>query len=447
MSRVRSRIGSWLCCPGVAAAALLLSCPPSKGGTAPPKERDISYYYDCFEHSLPRPIARQLDPARWVRRIAGRPKEALNLDDDDQVRLPSTWWQPRLGFRAVTVEQMIAGPGPGTGPAPGRWTVTKGKGQGVTPGFFIKDRGGVGFLLKFDPPDYAEMASASDVIASHLFWAAGYNVPDNAIVYFRPESLDIAPHAVYEDARSRKRPLTHEHLREMLAKTGPLRDGSYRAMASRLLKGKLLGPFLYRGTRMDDPEDLIPHEHRRELRGLWTLAAWMNHADVRAANSMDVWVADSGRSFVRHYLIDFGSCLGSASTTTRTYQTGTEYYLDFNVMGRALCTAGLAPFAWEGVMDPNIPCIGFIEASAFDPSAWRPDYPNPAFDERTERDIRWGARIIAAFTDEQIRAAVALGKFSDPRAAEYLTRVLIQRRDRLAQRWLPAPRGTGPPLP
>ena len=44
---------------------------------------------------------------------------------------------------------------------------------------------------------------------------------------------------------------------------------------------------------------------------------------------------------------------------------------------------------------------------------------------------------MAAFTDEHIRAAVAQGKYSDPRAAEYLVRVLKERRDKIAKRWLP----------
>ena len=72
----------------------------------------------------------------------------------------------------------------------------------------------------------------------------------------------------------------------------------------------------------------------------------------------------------------------------------------------------------------------------FDPAAWRPDYPNPAFDDRTERDIRWGARILAGFTDAHIRAAVGRGELP-PDAADYLTRVLIARRDKLVQRWQP----------
>ena len=432
--------------PAGAVAAALLALLAREAAAAQPRAREISYSYDMFEHSVPRPIARQLDPARWARWIARSPKEALNVDERDQVRLPSTWWQPRLGYLPVTAERMRLGPGPGTGPSPGRWTVTKGKSQGVTPGFFIKDETGASFLLKFDPPDFPEMASASDVIASHLFWAAGFNVPDNTIVYLRPEKLDVAPRALYADEQGGKRPLTAARLREMLGKVGARSDGTYRAVASRLLKGGPLGPFLYTGTRRDDPEDLVPHEHRRELRGLWTLDAWLNHADSRSANSLDMWVSDSGRAFVRHYLVDLGSCLGSASTTARSYVTGTEYYVDFGVASRAVVSLGLAPFSWEHGVDPHLPAIGFIEASTFDPVGWRPDYPNPAFDERTARDIRWGARIVGAFSDDMIRAAVALGDFADPRASEYLTGVLIQRRDRITRHWLSAPvAGTGHP--
>ncbi len=45
-------------------------------------------------------------------------------------------------------------------------------------------------------------------------------------------------------------------------------------------------------------------------------------------------------------------------------------------------------------------------------------------------------------TNKQIRAAVERGKYSDPRAAEYLTNVLIRRRDAIARRWLSAPHST-----
>jgi hypothetical protein len=314
--------------------------------------------------------------------------------------------------------------------------VTRAKTQGVTPGFFIKDPAGTRFIIKFDPPACPEMATGADVVSSYLFWAAGYNVPCNSIVHFQADSLVIGPDAVATDERGRKAPMTQAFLTHLLSRVRREPDGSYRAMASRLLIGKPLGPFQYEGRRKDDPEDLIPHQYRRELRGLWTLCAWTGHADSRGPNSLDMWVQDGGRSFVRHHLIDFGSCLGSGAVAKRAYQTGHEYFVDYNTMVRSAFTLGLVPAKWEASEDPGLLSIGFIDSKTFDPRGWRPDYPNPAFDERTDRDIRWGARIVAAMSDSLIRAAVEQGKYSDPRATEYLTRVLIERRDKIAQAWL-----------
>lgn len=430
-------------CAVVAVSAVLLALPVTgrgqdekKSGPEPPKEREYSYIYDMLDHSIPRPITRFADAPRWFRKITANPREAANVDENDQVRLPSTWWQPRIGFKPVSVAQMLAGPGKGTGPAPGTWTVTKAKTQGVTPGFQIKDANGDKFIIKFDPLQNAEMASGADVIGTYLFWAMGYNVPDNTIAYFKREDLQLGKDASYTDKFGQKKPMTPEFLDAMLKMVPSRRDGTYRALASRFLKGKPLGPFEYVGRRKDDPEDLIPHELRRELRGLWTLAAWTNHADIRGPNSLDTWVEEGGRSFVRHNLIDFGSTLGSSAVGSRSLVTGGEYYVDFNVMARQTLTLGLQPFAWEGSVDPKLPSVGFIEAEKFNPATWRPDYPNPAFDEKTVRDIRWGARILAGFTDAHIRAAVERGQFSNPAATEYLTQVLIQRRDKLLRYWL-----------
>jgi len=414
-----------------------LTRPGDAAEPAGPRATEISYSYDVIEHLFARPIARQLDLGRAVRRLGGNPRQAVNVDAEDQVRQPSTWWTPRLGFRPVTVEQVLRGPGPGTGPAPGRLVVQRAKSQGVTPGFFVTDSLGAGFLLKFDPPELAEMATGADAVGAYLYWAAGYNVADNAVYTFSAEDLVLSAEATVVDAKGRRRSMDRDDLMHMLERVPRGPDERYRSLASRLLPGRPLGPFEYQGRRRDDPEDLIPHQHRRELRGLWAMAAWTNHIDVRGPNSLDMWTTENGRSFVRHYLIDFGSCLGSGATVKREALAGTEYFLDYGVIARQIGTLGLVPFPWEDAVDPDLPSIGFIDSDTFDPGNWRPEYPNPAFDERTERDIRWGARIVAAFTDEHIHAAVARGRYSDPRAAEYLARVLIERRDKIARRWLP----------
>lgn len=422
------------CCAVVAALAAILAA--AGPGAAQPKPTALSYYFDAMDQSLFRPVTRALDPALLVRKLSGNHREAVNVDENDQVRLPSTWWQPRVGFRAVTVEQMLRGPGPGTGPAPGRWRVVRAKTEGITPGFQIVDSEGQRFAVKFDPPAYPEMATGAEVVATYLFWAAGYNVPDNAIATFRREDLEIGEGATWTDALGKKIPITEAFLDGVLARTTRRPDGSYRCITSRFLKGKPLGEWRYNGRRKDDPEDLIPHQLRRELRGMWAIAAWVNHADCSARNTLDMWVTEGGRSFVRHHLIDFGACLGSASVDRHSYRTGHEYFVDYGTAFESLVSLRLTPFPWEHVVDPQIPSVGFFEDDAFDPEGWRPYLPNPAFDERTGRDARWGARIVAAFSDAHIEAAVARADYSDPRAIAYVTQTLKDRRDKLVRRWL-----------
>jgi len=401
----------------------------------PPKERNISYYYDGFEQTLVRPLTRVLDPSLWVRKATGNHREAENVDAQDQVRLPSTWWQPRLGFRPVTVEQMLAGPGTGAGPAPGPWTVVRAKTEGVSKGFQIKDSQGARFAIKLDPKKYPELATTPDVICSRLYWAAGYNVPDNTIAFFRREDLQVGPDATYEVA-GRKVRITPEFIDELLEDEPKGSDGRYRVVASKFISGKPLGEWRYEGRRSDDPEDLIPHELRREIRGSWAVHAWLNNTDASARNTLDMWVTDGGRSFVRHHLIDFSGALGSGSIAPQTPRGGNEHLIDFVTASRAFVSLALPPFEWERADDPGIPSVGFVDSEVFDPEDWKAFIPNPAFDVRTDRDARWGARIVAAFSDAHIEAAVKMGRYSDPRAHEYIVRVLRERRDKLVQRWL-----------
>jgi hypothetical protein len=285
--------------------------------------------------------------------------------------------------------------------------------------------------MKFDPPDFPEMASGADVVSSKLFWAAGYNVPDNTVAYFRRSDLTVDTKLLKELGVS-----DMEFLDNLLVGLPRDAQGRYRVVASRFLKGKPLGEWRYEGRRKDDPEDLVPHQHRREIRGLYAINAWLSHTDCSARNTLDMYVKDRGRSFVRHHLIDFSGCLGSASVASQTPRNGAEHLLDFNTSLASLLTLRLPPFKWEGAVDPNIAAVGFIDSKTFDPKDWRPFLPNPAFDEKTVEDIRWGARIVASFGDDLIRAAVDHGRYTDPRAVEYLVRILAERRDKVARAWL-----------
>src|SRR6185503_20895314 len=101
----------------------------------------------------------------------------------------------------------------------------------------------------------------------------------------------------------RKRAMRQSDVEQLLAGVDREADGSYRVVASKALPGRPVGRIRFFGTRPDDPNDLIPHEHRRELRGYRVFAAWLNHTDAKAINSLDTLVSTEGRAFVRHHLI------------------------------------------------------------------------------------------------------------------------------------------------
>ncbi len=69
----------------------------------------------------------------------------------------------------------------------------------------------------------------------------------------------------------------------------------------------------------------------------------------------------------------------------------------------------------------------------YSPGWERARYPVPAFFYRLPDDEFWAAKQVMAFDDEQVRAMVNTGAFTDPRAADYTTRTLIQRRDMIGR--------------
>jgi len=77
--------------------------------------------------------------------------------------------------------------------------------------------------------------------------------------------------------------------------------------------------------------------------------------------------------------------------------------------------------------------VGNFESKIFEPDAWKPNYPIPAFDNRLPDDEFWAAKQVMAFTDEQIRAIVASGQFADPAATDWLASNLIVRRDKIGR--------------
>src|SRR5262249_47329311 len=153
-------------------------------------------------------------------------------------------------------------------------------------------------------------------------------------------------------------------------------DGSLHAVASRWLAGKPLGGHPAEGVRADDPNDRIPHELRRDLRGFYTFAAWVDHVDIQESNFLDMWVPDPVapmRHYVMHYMLDFGKSFGVMASTARDPRHGDEYVVDFAEILSSLVTLGAHERAWERRGVPALRGVGLFEARSFDPGAWKPD--------------------------------------------------------------------------
>ena len=149
-----------------------------------------------------------------------------------------------------------------------------------------------------------------------------------------------------------------------------LPDGRIRVTASRYISGQPLGPYRYYGTRTDDPNDVILHENRRELRGLRLFAAWTNHDDTRAQNTQDSWVDEDGRRYVRHYFLDFGSTFGSGSVDLQLPNLGFHYWLDINEVKANMVSFGFRTPKYRTVRWPRLAefeAIGRWESEFFEP--------------------------------------------------------------------------------
>ena len=385
--------------------------------------RELSLVYDAVINLFGRPGLKEVGRA-----------ESINTIDE----VPdSSWFTNRAGTRPFTTVEMVRGPGDDPGPAPGKWTVSR-KGTGVSPGFTITDEQGRRYFIKFDPPGLPELGTSAEVVVTRLFHALGYHVPQVTIGTLRPENLVIAKDATVRVPGGSRRPMRQSDIDEQLHRAERNPDGSYRVSLGEGLAGKPLEGFLYVGTRPDDPNDIIPHENRRELRGLRVFSAWMNHTDAKAINSLDMLVTENGRSYVRHHLIDFNAALGSAGIGLRERRDGYEYLAEYGPAGKALPAFGFYVRPWMTIDYPKLRGIGRFESKRFVPEEWRPRVPNPAYVRSRPDDTFWAARKLMALSDDLIRAAVKAGQYSDPRAEQFLADALIERRDKIGRTWLTA---------
>lgn len=348
----------------------------------------------------------------------------------------SEWFNNRHASRRLTREELQRGPRTSELPVP-PFTVTGGKTEGISPGLRMKDAKGRHYFVKVDPLKYPEMATAADVMVTRFLYAIGYNAPANEIVDLKISDLRLSKTAKISVEGERKRDMTWKDVEAIVNNIPHYPDGSFRFMASLAVEGESIGPFRYDGVRPGDANDITPHQDRRDLRGLGVFSAWLNNTDAKSSNSLDTIVEAEGVRFIRHYLIDFGSALGSDADSPKDPRLGNAYMLPS--LAEAIAkgiTLGAIPARWERTHYPKMMGIGNFESQTFDPATWKTDYPNAAFLSRLPDDDFWAAKQVMAFSDDDIRAIVETARFSESQATDYMVATLAQRRDKIGRAFL-----------
>jgi hypothetical protein len=369
------------------------------------------------------------------------PKRAVNVNSVDEVP-DSSWFTNRIGARSMPLQEIVRGANkfdPREAREWNSWRIVEGKGpRSFQPGFRAERPGDPGqvYQLEVDPKGHPRLATGAEFIGGLIYHAAGYFVEDVYVFKVHPQNIRISDKATIRDASGRRKFTAHD-LENILSVAARDEDGRVYVSATRY-DGKDLGNFEYHGTRSDDPNDIYPHEHRRELRASRVFAAWLAHDDSRALNTRNVRVVSEGRNYIRHYVRDFGAILGSSTRFTEPPVSNHEYYIEKDSSLKRLFTLGFykPKYVRAGTPENIPPSVGWFESSSFEAEAWKANYPNAAFSNMQPDDAFWGARLVSRFADDAIRAIVEQAGYDDPQAVEYLSRTLVQRRDIIARTWL-----------
>ncbi len=151
---------------------------------------------------------------------------------------------------------------------------------------------------------------------------------------------------------------------------GECRSGpgqTYRAVATRLPEGRgsLLGPFQVWGTRRDDPNDIVPHEHRRDLRGLSVFESWVNNASARAVGTQDIlttpWRRDANSSLPDR-LHEVARQRRSRRSRSSRGKATSRCFPSFGAIGRNIAGMGIATPAWMKAKYPDLREVGRVRS-------------------------------------------------------------------------------------
>jgi len=346
----------------------------------------------------------------------------------------SPWFTNRHGRHRMTLEDLVAGPGnsdPPSRDAP--WRVLTVKPYGDRTGILIADADNTVYLLRFDRKGHRELQTGAAMVSGKFYYAAGYNVLENYLVDFGRDDLVIAEGAEEITSIGDLRDLLPEDIDNFLKGVDGDEERGYRAIATRAPYRKILGNYQFYGTRSDDPNDIVQHEHRRDLRGMWVLHAWLGNDQFSPASTLEAVATDGDVQYIKRYITDFFKTLGAGEKGPKEARDGNEYRFNLNTALKNVARMGVVWPGWAQESYPRVRGIGRFGGEAFDADSWTADTHFVTWANRLPDDIYWGAKLVMSFTDEEIRAIVNTGGYSDPRAPQWISEALIKRRDEIGR--------------
>jgi hypothetical protein len=193
------------------------------------------------------------------------------------------------------------------------------------------------------------------------------------VVTDEDDPFDLIDHAVLKDGSR----IPGVELRRRLFEDG----GNYRADYESRIEALVWKP----GTVAFESDDVkqigawdydqLDHAERREVRGVFVLAAWLDQCNMRWENTRLAYVKRSGEWELQHLFSDVGSGLGLAQNMMKGRNSDVEAML------------------WEVTEQKD----GEVRFSGF-----APNVDNDAFGHLTWSDARWMLRRMAAFSEAQI---------------------------------------------
>ena len=352
----------------------------------------------------------------------------------------SSWFTNRIGRQQMPVADVARGPDRVERVSLDGWVVSGGKSGGVQPGFRMTDPSGQLYQIEVDPPSNPELASGAEIIGTAFYHAIGYHAVEVYLAELDRAALVISDKATIRDPlNGKRRPLKKSDLDDVFDRAARLAERplprARQPLRARQAARQL--PLLRHASRRSErhrPARAPARAARRaRVRRLAQSRRLARHQQPRHARDRR-----TGARWVKHYMFDFGSILGSGTVYAQRHRPGNEYIFEQRPGWLTLATLGLYIRPWMLIDYPDVPpSVGRLEAKAFDPLEMEAGVSQPRVRQHAAgRCVLGRADRGEVHRRDDPRGRARRRSTPIRRATDYMTQTLIARRDKVVAAWL-----------